>query len=161
MLTSRARRVALNKILTANLSNARDYSRGAKTRRLFASDGDVSPSCCTWVPLFTIFSWYMYMRGRVMDGRARIPCVRSPFEFARCTRRIKYQNSISSGIAILRDSPMVPLLPPLSALHRPFPPSLLLPFYIGAHAALHYINVDARTRGCALGADGNICGASL
>lgn len=53
------------------------------------------------------------------DGRtgARIPAARFPFEFAwRTQRRIKYQNSISSGIAILRDSPMVPLLLPL------FPP---------------------------------------
>jgi len=141
MLILRVRWVALNKILTANLSNARNYSRRAKTRCLYASYGDMSPSC-TWVPLFTIFSWYMYMRGRVMDGRARIPCVRSPFEFARCTRRIKYQNSISSGIAILRDSPMVLLLP-LRATPFPLPLSI---FYIGECARRCIISTWMRVR---------------
>lgn len=68
------------------------------------------------------------MDGRASE-RARIPRARLPFEFARCTRRIKYQNSISSGIAILRDSRMVPLplaLPPARPLDHPLSPTTTL-----------------------------------
>lgn len=70
------------------------------------------------------------LRLRVMDGRASAHTTRFPFEFARCTRRIKYQNSISSGIAILRDSPMVPS--PLA-----HPPALSFSLFLGHPHSTH------------------------
>lgn len=147
----------MNKILTANLSETFPV-----TRRLYASDGDTSPSCCSWVPLFTISFWiYVHICAglpRVTDGRARMPRVRFPFEFARCIRRIKYQNSISSGIAILRDSPMVPLSTPHILLSSRS--SIPLPFYIEARAAC-IISTWMRVRRWARGASGDICGFSL
>lgn len=84
--------------------------------------------------------------AQMTDGRARIPRVHIPFEFARSTRRIKYQNSISSGIAILRDSPTVPISLPFFSLHphHPFSRLSLATFLHRGTHGVHYINVNAR-----------------
>lgn len=82
-----------------------------------------------------------------MDRRARISRVRFPFEFTRCIRRIKYQNSISSGIAILRDSPMVAPSTPHPPSSRPYCLHRLssAAFLHRRARGVHYINVNART----------------
>lgn len=121
----------------------------------------------TFAVIYNLSRIYGYMHGpfaQMTDGRARIPRVYIPFEFARNTRRIKYQNSISSGIAILRDSPTVPISLPFFSLHPRHPLShlsLWLPSYIGERTACIISTwmrekemVDVR------GAGGDICGVS-
>lgn len=108
------------------------------------SDGDLSPSCyCCYLQSFPDMDTCTGPFAQMTDGRARIPRVRIPFEFARSTRWIKYQNSISSGIAILRDSSLRFLFPSHPSLHQPPLVSPAAFLHRGTHG-VHYINVNAR-----------------